>query len=240
MHINNNNAPKTFKYKFLVPEGGKLVSADMIQGIEDSYNGWYFVLNKQGQLLAGIEPAEAIDSAGNSVPTHYELIDENTLAQVVEYKDNSQFPVTATATTESAKAGVKTGKPKKVKKTVVPSGQGRDGTKVSYNRQAIMIAYNGGGNSLCSVSFSASYVGIGFGVSFNVPNGKVGGSGAILNKLPNGKYTKKGHTYKAYVRKTYKVTPHSEYRKLRRGTVYIRTWATHKLLNNYPCLKKTT
>ena len=239
LHIGNKNAPNTVEYKFVVTKGGKLVSADMIQGITDSYNGWYFIINKQGQLLAGIEPAEAIDSAGNPVATHYELNDGNKLVQVIEYNDQSQFPVTATATTESVKVGVKNGKPKKVKKTVVPSGQGRDGTKVSYNRQAIMIAYSGGGNSLCSVSFSASYVGIGFAVSFDVPNGRNGGSGASLNRLENGNYTKKGHTYKAYVRKTYKVTPHAEYRKLKRGTVYTRTWATHELVSNYPYLKKT-
>lgn len=106
-------------------------------------------------------------------------------------------------------------------------------------REVIMIAYSGGGNSLCSVSFSASYVGIGFAVSFDVPNGRNGGSGASLNRLENGNYTKKGHTYKAYVRKTYKVTPHAEYRKLKRGTVYTRTWATHELISNYPYLKKT-
>lgn len=82
--ITDESAPTTYSYD-LELDGGEAVSVD---------SGAILVFDAAGALVGGFEPAWAYDSAGNSVPTRYEL-DGSTLTQVVEHDANTMYPVIA-------------------------------------------------------------------------------------------------------------------------------------------------
>lgn len=84
--LNDVGAPERFAYPITIPEGSRL----------ELVNGQPFVWAADGSMIGGFFPAWAVDAAGQTVPTHYEL-DGNTLTQVVEHHSASdvQYPVVA-------------------------------------------------------------------------------------------------------------------------------------------------
>lgn len=97
--IKNAHAPHEYSFQFDLPEGAKLVQdGDYINIINENNmvtdeNGE----NPEPEVLGVIEPAWAKDINGNSVNTYYS-INGNTLTQVVEFNENSDFPIIADPT----------------------------------------------------------------------------------------------------------------------------------------------
>lgn len=97
--IKNAHAPHEYSFQFDLPEGAKLVQdGDYINIINENNmvtdeNGE----NPEPEVLGVIEPAWAKDINGNSVNTYYR-INGNTLTQVVEFNENSDFPIIADPT----------------------------------------------------------------------------------------------------------------------------------------------
>lgn len=84
-YIENQNAPTRYDYDFTLPDGAHIEQADG--------GGLYFVAQDES-VLGGVAPAWAVDAAGASVPTRYE-IDGNTITQVVEHTSDHTYPVVA-------------------------------------------------------------------------------------------------------------------------------------------------
>lgn len=84
--LQDANAPERYAYPITVPEGARL----------ELVNGQPFVWAADGSMIGGFFPAWAVDAAGQSVPTHYEL-ESGVLTQVVEHHSASgvQYPVVA-------------------------------------------------------------------------------------------------------------------------------------------------
>jgi len=82
--ITDDSAPTTYSYD-LELNGGEAVPVE---------SGAILIFDAEGALEGVFEPAWAYDSAGNSVPTRYEL-DGSTLTQVVEHDANTSYPVVA-------------------------------------------------------------------------------------------------------------------------------------------------
>ena len=86
--------------------GCKIVSGFDHKASDESRLGYLYVVDKNTvihdeetkaeypETIFYIEPAWAKDAEGKSVPTHYE-INGNTITQVVEFDENTAFPVVA-------------------------------------------------------------------------------------------------------------------------------------------------
>ena len=111
--IESSDAPKSYSFDYDLPDGERLIKA------EDYYNkialntevsqedikseyGSVFIIDKNNEILGVIDSAWAKDADGNSVDTYYKL-DGNTLIQVVEFNEDTVFPVVADPTTHPNK-----------------------------------------------------------------------------------------------------------------------------------------
>ena len=95
--INNENAPKEYDFKLDLPEGHKLVFSSDYFGeelaLEDDIEE-VFVVDENNIIQSVFGEAWAKDANGNDVPTHYEIVG-NSLIQVVEFNENTAFPILA-------------------------------------------------------------------------------------------------------------------------------------------------
>lgn len=97
VNINDASAPKEYKFDLDLPEGHKLIFSSDYFGedlaLEDDIEE-VFVVDENNIIQGIFGEAWAKDANGNDVPTHYE-IEGNSLTQVVEFNDNTAFPVLA-------------------------------------------------------------------------------------------------------------------------------------------------
>lgn len=101
--IKDATAPSSFKFKFDLPEGCRLVSDYDFHDEYDEYDcGAIFILDENDQIINTIEPAWAKDAAGNDVKTEYQITG-NTLIQTVEFDEESNFPIVADPTSHPTK-----------------------------------------------------------------------------------------------------------------------------------------
>ncbi|MBW8871596.1 MAG: hypothetical protein JF618_05315 [Leifsonia sp.] len=87
--IENANAPKRYDYPISIPDSASLVQ---------SPDGVVAIVAADGSPLRVFGDAWAKDANGDLVPTHYE-VHGNTLTQVVDFTEQTAFPVVADPTT---------------------------------------------------------------------------------------------------------------------------------------------
>lgn len=142
--ISDNDASKEYDFKYTLPEDYKLISA------EEWYNqyikteeaniadyvtpGEVYVVDDVGTVIETIDPAWAKDANGNAVPTHYEIRGDE-LVQIVDFNENSAFPVIADPTKHPNKTITKTITRKKVREI-------RDSYSTSGRVRYIMGAFS--------------------------------------------------------------------------------------------------
>ncbi|MFS0654042.1 hypothetical protein [Bacillus sp. 179-C3.3 HS] len=93
IQINNQHAPKEYRFDMNLPKGSKLVSAAEYLGKEFD-TGEVYVVNEKNMITSIFSPAWAKDANNHDVPTRYET-EGNTLIQVVEFNENTAFPIIA-------------------------------------------------------------------------------------------------------------------------------------------------
>lgn len=94
--ISDITAPHEYSFNFNLKDGERLVTAKEYMGPEYD-TGEAYVINAKGEIESVIDPAWAKDANGNSVKTHYE-VRGNSLIQIVEFNENTAFPVVADPT----------------------------------------------------------------------------------------------------------------------------------------------
>lgn len=91
--INDSSASKEYKFNLDLPEGSKLVtSADYLGSEYDT--GEVYIVDDSNIITSIFAPAWAKDANNNSVKTYYK-VEGNNLIQVVEFNENSAFPIVA-------------------------------------------------------------------------------------------------------------------------------------------------
>lgn len=91
--INDASAAKEYSFRYELDEGSKLVTAADYLG--DEYDtGEVYIVNKNDEITTIIEKAWAKDSNGNEIETYYK-VKGNELIQVVNFDENTAFPVVA-------------------------------------------------------------------------------------------------------------------------------------------------
>ncbi|UYO35464.1 hypothetical protein NF868_15700 [Bacillus zhangzhouensis] len=93
IQINDQKAPKEYRFKMNLPRGSKLVTAAEYLGSEFD-TGEVYVVNKQNMITSIFSPAWAKDANNQDVPTYYKT-DGNTLIQVVDFNSKTAFPIVA-------------------------------------------------------------------------------------------------------------------------------------------------
>lgn len=97
MNIKNANAPKEYKFDLDLPAGHKVMLSSEYFGEEPGSEldtGEVFIVDENNIIQSVFGTAWAKDANGMSVPTHYKVVD-NTLIQVVNFTENTAFPVIA-------------------------------------------------------------------------------------------------------------------------------------------------
>jgi hypothetical protein len=93
IHIKDATAPSEYRFTVNVPQGGKLVTDAEYLG-EEFASGEVYTVDEENIIQGVFAPAWAKDANGNPVPTHY-IIEGNDLIQVVDFNENTAFPVVA-------------------------------------------------------------------------------------------------------------------------------------------------
>lgn len=83
--IDNADAPTRYDYDLSVPDGGAMTIRE---------DGVVIITDQEGGFVGTVAPAWAKDAAGDPVATRYE-VDGNTLTQVVQHAEGTQYPVVA-------------------------------------------------------------------------------------------------------------------------------------------------
>lgn len=94
--ISNDSPPHEYDFDFNLQDGEKIVTAGEYLGKEYD-TGEAYVVDSNNQIVSVIDPAWAKDANGNAVNTHYD-VKGNTLIQVVDFDENTAFPVVADPT----------------------------------------------------------------------------------------------------------------------------------------------
>ncbi|MGP9684028.1 hypothetical protein [Brachybacterium sp. AOP3-A1-3] len=82
--IPDADAPQRYAYDLSIPDYASV----------EEQGGAHLFLDADGNMIAGLAPAWAVDATGQSIPTHFE-IEGKTVTQVVEFTEGTQFPVVA-------------------------------------------------------------------------------------------------------------------------------------------------
>ena len=96
--IKNQSAPKEYSFNFKLQKGWRLIRseeyADLYSPDDKSWigAGLIFIINKDGDILSTIDSPWAKDANNKTVKTYYKL-EGNTLKQVVEFDQNTAFPL---------------------------------------------------------------------------------------------------------------------------------------------------
>ena len=103
MTIENPNAPTEYSFKYNLPKGFSLVSD---YNYDDDWDGGdcgaVYIVDKQNEIAATIEPAWAVDANGEKVESYY-TIKGTTLIQKVKIDDTTAFPILADPTEHPTK-----------------------------------------------------------------------------------------------------------------------------------------
>lgn len=91
--IDNANCPKEYKFTFELEDGDRFVTAKEFLG-EKYDTREVFVFDKDNNMKYIFEPAWAKDANGESLNSYYK-IEGNSLIQVVDFDENTAFPVVA-------------------------------------------------------------------------------------------------------------------------------------------------
>ena len=94
--IRDANAPREYRFPVDGPLGSHLTSSAELFGAEHD-TGEVFLLDAADRVITGFDAAWAKDANGAPVTTRYRL-EGNTLVQVVDFDQNSAFPVVADPT----------------------------------------------------------------------------------------------------------------------------------------------
>ncbi|MEY8368914.1 hypothetical protein AALA24_09095 [Anaerovoracaceae bacterium 42-11] len=99
--VENAKAPNRYSFAYDLPVGYKMMksedySVEYGNGTATE-KGWVYILNEIAEVVAVIEPAQAESVNGNKINTYYD-VQGNTLVQVVEFDNETTFPVKATTT----------------------------------------------------------------------------------------------------------------------------------------------
>ncbi len=111
--IESPDAPKEYSFRYNLPAGYQIVtdrdySEKYATGEEKEFyydNGFcgeVYILNENNVIIETIDPAWAKDADGNAVKTHYK-INGNELVQIIEFNDQTVFPVVADPTAHPTK-----------------------------------------------------------------------------------------------------------------------------------------
>ncbi|MCF0233086.1 MAG: hypothetical protein HUJ63_12725 [Enterococcus sp.] len=102
--INEASAPHEYEFEYNLEEGQKLMlakdyadefyEADSQEMQELKYPNDYYIVDENDEIIGNIEEPWAKDANGEKVATNYEL-DGNTIIQVVNFDENTAFPVVA-------------------------------------------------------------------------------------------------------------------------------------------------
>lgn len=107
--IENADAPNEYSFKYNLPDGCKLITSEDYYG-NDSDAGYIYIINENDilideesgeefyEIIGSIAPAWAKDANGNAIRTSYK-INGDTITQVIEFDENSVFPIIADPTT---------------------------------------------------------------------------------------------------------------------------------------------
>ena len=93
VNIKDANAPREYRFPVNGPTGSHLTSSAELFGTEND-TGEVFLLDAADRVISGFEAAWAKDANGAPVTTRYRL-EGNTLVQVVDFNQNTAFPVVA-------------------------------------------------------------------------------------------------------------------------------------------------
>lgn len=93
--IDSAKASKEYSFEYNLPEGSKLVTAEEYLGGADFDTGEVYVVDENGEITSIIDPAWAKDANGNAVETYYRVENGTTLVQVVNFDEETAFPVVA-------------------------------------------------------------------------------------------------------------------------------------------------
>lgn len=212
--IENADAPSEYDFLYSAGRGSRIVTGTEVEGLDNASEDDLYLVNDKGEILLEIGAPWAKDSAGKDVYTYYE-VEGNTVTQIVEFDENSSFPIIADPTATAAKTGTTYGKYYYETKTKYASGQPVKGYKCNGY---INVNLNASGKAAASVSVSYPIPGLGIsvGASFSIPLGKAkgtsGSASSISCKIPDTKYY-----YKAQVTHTYRCRPWASWRQLARG-----------------------
>lgn len=83
--IANADSPTMYAYTIGAGDGSKLIEVD---------KGYVAIADAEGNLIAGVAPAWAVDANGDQVPTWFE-IDGDTLVQHVDHSAAYEYPIVA-------------------------------------------------------------------------------------------------------------------------------------------------
>lgn len=94
--ISDSSASKEYEFAYDLQEGSKLVTAADYLG-EEYDTGEVYIVDQDNVITKIIEPAWAKDANGNDIETYYK-VNGNVLIQVVNFDENTAFPVVADPT----------------------------------------------------------------------------------------------------------------------------------------------
>lgn len=97
MNIKDSSAPKEYRFELDLPKGHKVIkSADYFGDAPGNEldTEEVFIVDENNIIQSVFGKAWAVDANGVDIPTHYEVVG-NTLIQIVDFNDNTAFPVLA-------------------------------------------------------------------------------------------------------------------------------------------------
>lgn len=153
--IHDASAPSEYAFDYDLPRGYQLVSSEDYYETEEVEAGWIYIVDKNNlfvdnnteeefmEIVAAIEPAWAKDADGNNIPTYYR-IEGDSLIQVVNFDEESSFPITADPTTTT-----------KPKNTLLASGT--DVVKINNSDVSAIVTLAGFGTQVAKAGFKKAF-----------------------------------------------------------------------------------
>lgn len=95
ININNSTASREYSFTFDLDEGTKLVTDEEFLGGKQYSNGEVYIVDKQNIVIGTIDKPWAYDAKGKAVKTYYKIENGNKLTQVIDFSNDSAFPIVA-------------------------------------------------------------------------------------------------------------------------------------------------
>lgn len=115
--IEDADAPREYSFNYDLPKGYEIVRSEDYYADEDAEKGWIYIIDNNSifideetgesfaEIMAAIEPAWAKDAKGESINTYYK-IKGSELIQVVDFDEESAFPIVADPSTSTKPASI--------------------------------------------------------------------------------------------------------------------------------------